>query len=98
MDTLFKIIQRPVVTERATALRADANKYVFRVAPGAAKQAIRLAVEKLFKVQVTSVNTMNVRGKFRKMGAAPGAYRPTWKKAIVTVKAGQEIKMADEPK
>ena len=96
MNTLFEIIQRPVITERATQLKADNNKYVFRVSPDASKGDIRRAIEQLFKVTVTDVHTMRVSGKYRRMGAAPGAYRPSWKKAIITVKKGQEIKVLEE--
>lgn len=96
MKSVFEIIERPVITERATQLKADGNQYVFRVAPSASKGDIRWAIEKLFKVNVTRVNTMQVSGKFRRMGAAPGAYRPRWKKAIVSVQKGQEIKILEE--
>ncbi len=98
MSSLFSIIQRPLITERATNLRADANQYVFRVASNSTKRDIKLAVEQIFKVQVLSVNTMNVRGKFRRMGSARGAYRTDWKKAIVALKAGQEIRIGEESK
>jgi large subunit ribosomal protein L23 len=96
MNQLFKLIKRPLVTERATNLRADANQYVFRVAPEANKGDIRRAVEGLFKVEVTAVRTMNMRGKFRRVGNTAGAYRPAWKKAIISVKSGQEIKAMEE--
>jgi large subunit ribosomal protein L23 len=96
MQTLFQIIKRPIITERATNLRASANQYVFRVSNGASKRDIKQAVEQFFKVKVVSVNTMNVGGKFRRMGSAPGAHRSDWKKAIVRVAAGQEIKILEE--
>jgi large subunit ribosomal protein L23 len=98
MNSPLGVIQRPLITERATNLRADANQYVFRVASGATKRDIKAAVEQLFKVQVLSVNTMRVHGKFRRMGAARGAYRPDWKKAIVALKQGQEIRIGEESK
>ncbi len=98
MNSALTIIQRPLVTERATHLKAIANQYVFRVASGASKRDIKLAVEQLFKVQVLSVNTMRVHGKFRRLGAARGAYRADWKKAIVSLKQGQEIRVGEEMK
>ena len=98
MTSPLAIIQRPLITERATNLKADANQYVFRVATGASKRDIKVAVEQLFKVQVLSVNTMRVHGKFRRLGGARGAYRPDWKKAIVALKAGQEIRVGEEVK
>jgi large subunit ribosomal protein L23 len=98
VNALLNIIERPLITERATNLKALANQYVFRVAAGASKQEIRSAIEKLFKVEVVAVNTLRVRGKFRRMGAGRGAYRPEWKKAIVRLKIGQEIRPGEEPK
>lgn len=96
MNNLLSIIKKPLVTERATNLKAQFNQYVFHVAPHASKGDIKRAVEELFKVKVTSVRTLNARGKFRRMGNSAGAYRPDWKKAIVTVQAGQEIKILEE--
>jgi large subunit ribosomal protein L23 len=96
MNSWFTIIKRPLITERATNLKAESNQYVFRVAPNASKREIKEAVQSLFKVNVLGVNTLRVRGKFRRMGNAPVSYRPEWKKAIVTVQAGQEIKVLEE--
>src|SRR5688500_9063229 len=95
MSHLLQIIKKPLVTERATNLKAQVNQYVFRVAPSASKGDIKRAVEELFKVNVKRVRTMNVGGKFRRMGNSAGAYRPDWKKAIVSVQAGQEIKIEE---
>ena len=94
----LNIILKPLITERATNLKALSNQYVFRVASGATKHDIKAAIEQLFKVKVISVNTMHVHGKFRRMGASRGAYRPDWKKAIVSLKAGQEIRAGEESK
>ncbi len=96
MSHLLQIIKKPIVTERATNLKAQANQYVFRVALGASKGDIKRAIEDLFKVDVEKVRTMRVHGKFRRAGNSPGAYRSDWKKAIVCVKSGQEIKTAEE--
>jgi len=98
MDSYFNIIQKPLITERATAMKALSNQYAFRVATGATKHDIKAAIQHLFKVQVLAVNTMRVHGKFRRMGSSRGAYRPDWKKAIVTLKAGQEIRPGEESK
>ena len=98
MNSPLTIIQRPLVTERATNLKATANQYVFRVASGASKRDVKVAIEQLFKVQVLSVNTMRVHGKFRRLGAAKGAYRADWKKAFVSLKPGQEIRPGEESK
>ncbi len=96
MTEILSIIKRPVMTERATNLKAAANQYVFRVATKSSKRDIRLAVEKLFKVKVLGVNTLRVKGKLRRMGNAPASYRSDWKKAIITVQSGQEIKILEE--
>jgi len=90
-----QIIKKPVVTEKATMLREKENKYVFMVDKNANKTVIKEAVEKLFKVKVENVHTTIVPGKLRRMGAHSG-FRADWKKAIVKVKKGQEIKIIEE--
>jgi large subunit ribosomal protein L23 len=84
------IIKYPSVTEKNTQLRADQNKYVFEVALGADKADIKEAVQKIFGVDVVTVNTLVVKGKKKRNGRNVG-YRPDRKKAIVKVKAGQNI-------
>jgi large subunit ribosomal protein L23 len=86
-----QIIRRPVIlTEKATLLRERDNQVIFEVLRTATKLQIRAAVENLFKVGVTSVNTMVVRGKDRRMGRGK-AKTQNWKKAIVTLKEGDSI-------
>ena len=83
--TAYDIIIRPVITERSMAGVAD-KKYVFEVAPTAGKIEIKKAIEEIFGVKVASVNTMNVSGKAKRMGAArPGRTRD-WKKAVVQLR------------
>ena len=96
MRPLADVLRRPLVTERTTQLR-EQNKFVFEVDPGATKGQIREAVQSAFKVDVLDVNTMNVPGKLRRRGAHAG-YQTSWKKAIVKLKAGQEIKYAESAK
>lgn len=79
------IIIAPVITEKSMSGIAD-KKYTFKVAKDANKYEIADAVEKLFKVSVAKVNTVNVRGKKRRMGRYEGT-TSAWKKAIVTLKA-----------
>lgn len=89
-----QIIDRPIVlTEKVTRIRGE-NKVVFRVARDANKIQIRDAIQKLFDVTVTDVNTMIVRGKERRMGRGYARLQ-TWKKAIVTLKEGDEIPFFD---
>lgn len=92
---MITVLKRPLVTER-TALLKEQNKYVFEIDARATKGQVREAVEKTFRVDVTAVNTLNVLGKLRRRMGRPG-FTSDWKKAIVTVKKGQEIKYA-EPK
>ena len=80
------IIIRPVVTEKSMAGIAE-KKYTFEVAKSAGKIEIAKAVEELFKVEVAKVNTVSVRGRFRRQGRNNGGYTKSWKKAVVTLKS-----------
>lgn len=90
MATLFRTVVRPIMTEKTSAAYQDRQEYTFEVAPDANKTAIRAAIEKLFGVKVTGVQTMNCRGKTRRVGQSIGK-RANWKKAIVTLKQGDTI-------
>jgi len=88
----FSTIIRPVVSEKSTIL-GDRGKYIFEVAPDANKIQIKRAVEEAFankKVQVSAVNVLHVPGKARRRGRSVGITR-SWKKAIVTLRAGQRL-------
>ena len=86
-----QIIKRPIIlTEKARVLSEDGNQVQFEVARDANKIQIRHAVEHLFKVTVTDVNTLIVRGRMRRMGRGY-AKTQNWKKAIVTLKSGDKI-------
>ena len=84
-----KAIDPPHITEKATLL-SEHNAVVFKVAPGASKPEIKAAVEALFDVTVTGVNTIVQKGKTKKWKGAP-YQRSDMKKAIVTLKDGQSI-------
>ena len=84
MKAAQDIIIAPVITEKSMSGIAD-KKYTFKVAKDANKIEIADAVEKLFKVSVAKVNTVNMRGKQKRMGRYSG-YTASWKKAIVTLK------------
>jgi large subunit ribosomal protein L23 len=88
-----KIIIRPLITEKADRLR-EADCYQFEVLKIANKRAIKEAVEKLFNVNVVEVKTANFRGKPRQLGRSTG-YKSGYKKAWVTVKAGQKIQIVE---
>ena len=78
------IILKPVITEKSVQGLAE-KKYTFRVADGANKIAIAKAVEEIFGVKVAKVNTLNMQGKRKRLGAQPAGRRPNWKKAMVTL-------------
>ena len=80
------IVLAPVITENSMAGIAD-KKYTFKVATDATKIDIAKAVEELFGVKVAKVNTLNMQGKKKRMGARPEGRRANWKKAMVTLTA-----------
>lgn len=84
-----QIIIRPLITEKNTNLMTQ-NKYCFEVHGSATKPQISAAIGEIFNVKVTDVATMNVRGKMRRRGMRYG-YTSNWKKAIVTLAAGDAI-------
>jgi len=90
MKTLHDVIRRPVVTEKGLALKEADRTLCFEVASGATKQEIQQAVERIFDVKVEAVRTMLVRGKFRRRGRY-GGYKPSWKKAYVTLADGEKM-------
>lgn len=89
MNTPQDIVIRPIVSEKSYDRMGD-GIYQFKVAKKANKHQIKDAVEALFKVTVTKVNTLNVVRKPKKRGVFRG-YTSTWKKAIVTLKEGDSI-------
>ena len=84
------ILKRPLLTEKSTRIQEQLNQVAFEVEPTANKLQIRRAVEERFDVKVTSVRTMNFRGKLKRMGRFQGR-RSSWKKAVVTLAEGQKI-------
>ena len=91
MNEVHDHIQTVILTEKATLLSEKLNKYVFRVAPAANKIQIKRAIEVLFKKKVVDVNTANYAGKKKRERRADFGRRPNWKKAIVTLKAGEKL-------
>jgi large subunit ribosomal protein L23 len=88
-ERMYQVIVAPVVTEKATRLN-ELSQVTFRVALDATKPEIRAAVEKLFSVKVEAVNTVVMKGKTKRFRGREGR-RSDWKKAIVTLQAGQTI-------
>ena len=88
LDTIIS----PRITEKATSL-SEFNKIVFKVHQGASKSAIKRSVEKIFKVNVIKVNTINLKGK-TKIVKGKKIFGSALKKAIVTLKKGQSIDLS----
>lgn len=87
----FEIIKTVRMTEKGTAQGDKFNQYTVVADRRANKTQIGQAVQELFKVKVVRVNTLNVRGKFRRQRTVQAGKAPDWKKAIVTLKQGDKI-------
>ncbi len=92
MKAARDIIVRPLLTEKGAALKDRGNKYLFQVDRRANKIEIKEAIEEIFEVHVTSVRTVHIPGKRKRMGRFEGT-RPDWKKAIVTIREGETIEL-----
>lgn len=92
-ERLLQVILAPQVSEKSTMIADKHEQVAFRVATDATKPEIKAAVELLFKVQVDSVQVVNVKGKVKRFGRTIGR-RKDWKKAFVALKPGQEISFA----
>ena len=88
LDTIIS----PIITEKSTSL-SEHNKIVFKVDKGASKKLIKKNIEKIFKVNVVKINTINLKGK-SKMVKNIKIFKPGYKKAIITLKKGQSIDLA----
>jgi large subunit ribosomal protein L23 len=86
---LYELIRRPIITEKAT-MASEFGKVVFQVSDCATKQTVKEAIETLFDVKVTKVNTINLKGKIKRFRGMEGK-RNGYKKAIVTLAEGQTI-------
>jgi large subunit ribosomal protein L23 len=91
---VHQVIKKLLVTEKSTAARDESNKYIFEVDRKANKVEIGQAVEKLFKVKVVDVHVMHILGKQKRTGKIMGQ-KSSWKKAIVTLTAGNRIEIID---
>ena len=92
LDRFYRVIQKPIISEKATDDTAVRNAYHFRVPIDANKVEIRQAVEKLFNVKVRSVNTARTHTKVRRRGHSVGN-TPMYKRAMVTLAAGNTIEI-----
>ena len=89
----FDVIKTVRLTEKGTRQGEKFNQYTIVADRRATKPQIRQAVQELFKVKVTKINTLNVRGKFRRQRTSQAGQAPDWKKAIITLKEGDKISL-----
>lgn len=87
---LMSILEAPIISEKVTLLAEKSHNVVFRVKRTATKSQVKRAVELLFKVEVDSVNVLNIKGKAKRFGRFIGT-RSDWKKAYVKLKPGFDI-------
>jgi large subunit ribosomal protein L23 len=92
MKNPYEVIKSNRVTEKATGL-SEKGQYVFKVDPKATKQDIAYAVETIFKKKVACVNTLRVTGKTKRTRFGTVGRKAAWKKAIVTLKAGEKLEL-----
>ena len=90
MTAVYRVIKRPLITEKGLTLKENERTLCFEVDENASKTEIQEAVEQLFKVKVQHVRTMVVPGKMRRRGKYSG-YRSDWKKAYVTLREGEKM-------
>ena len=94
MSRTYEILKKPLLTEKSLIERDNHNRYGFIVAKDASKGEIKTAVEKIFNVTVTKINTISVTGKTHRMGRFEGK-RPDYKKVFVTLKEGDKIEVVE---
>ncbi len=85
MKDIYQVIDKTLLTEKATRLADEENKYLFKVNPKANKAEIKQAVEDFYKVKVVAVNTMNRPGKKKRQRTASAGKTAAWKRAVVTL-------------
>jgi len=89
-ERMLKVLLAPHISEKSSMVAEQSNQIVFKVTTDASKPEIKKAVEQMFSVEVDTVRTTNVKGKNKRFGQRLGR-RNDWKKAYVTLKAGQDI-------
>ncbi len=88
----FEVLRRPLITEKSTILQDAQNKYAFEVDTRANKVQVKSAVEEAFSVKVTDVNIATIKGKRKRFGPKL-VKRPSWKKAVVSLRPGDRIQI-----
>jgi len=87
---VYKVIRRPIITEKGLGVKENQHTVVFEVAPAATKTQIKEAVQRIFNVKVDDVRTAIFHGKFRRRGRSEG-HRRDWKKAYVRLAEGEKM-------
>ena len=95
-DRLMKVLLAPIVSEKSTMIADKTEQVAFRIMQDATKEEVKAAVELLFKVEVESVNVLNVKGKVKRTRGTIGR-RANVRKAYVCLAPGQEINFAEAP-
>ncbi|MDC6484950.1 50S ribosomal protein L23 [Methylophilaceae bacterium] len=95
-DKSLQSVLAPHVTEKATMVADKLNQIIFKVRKNATKIQVKEAIELMFKVDVTAVNLLNVKGKTKRASRNSMGKRADWKKAYVSIQAGQEINLTGE--
>jgi large subunit ribosomal protein L23 len=90
MKDIWRVLMRPIITEKGVDQKDNRRTLTFQVHPDANKSDIKQAVQRIFKVKVESVQTANFPGKERRRGRFTG-HRPDWKKAYVKLKRGEKM-------
>ena len=90
-ERLYTLIDQPHISEKVSTIGDDSNQFAFKVDRSATKREIKEAVEKLFEVEVLSVNTINVKGKVKRNFRGTVSRARNWKKAHVRIAQGQDI-------
>lgn len=90
-ERLYTLIDQPHISEKVSTIGDDSNQFAFKVDRSATKREIKEAVEKLFEVEVLSVNTINVKGKVKRNFRGTVSRAKSWKKAYVRIAQGQDI-------
>lgn len=89
-ERILKVLVAPHISEKSSMVAEQSNQVIFKVTTDSSKPEIKKAVEQMFSVEVEAVRTVNMKGKSKRFGQRLGR-RNDWKKAYVTLKAGQDI-------
>ncbi|NQV70687.1 MAG: 50S ribosomal protein L23 [Pseudohongiella sp.] len=95
LERIYSVILGPHVSEKTTMIGEQANQYAFKVATNSTKAEIKQAVETIFKVVVSDLQVLNVKGKTKRTAKGKIRRRSNWKKAYVRLEAGHDIDFAD---